>query len=93
MQGVLTPTIEFWSFGSPERLPSPHLKSVSFILTLSQSRVATHLTYFGNHWSTLKTCQQFMEKILIPYHKNEGEELNLLQNQKDGMANRLLISS
>jgi hypothetical protein len=41
-----------------------------------------HLTYFVNHWSTLKTCQQFVERILIPYHKNEVHELNLPQNQK-----------
>ncbi len=41
-----------------------------------------HLTYFANRWSTLKTCQQFVERILIPYHKNEVHELNLPQNQK-----------
>jgi len=41
MWGVLTPTIELWSFGSPEGLSSPHFGSVSLILTLSQSRVAT----------------------------------------------------
>jgi hypothetical protein len=38
MRGVLTPTIELWSFESP---PSPHFGSVSLVLTLSQSRVAT----------------------------------------------------
>jgi hypothetical protein len=36
-----------------------------------------HLTYSVNHWSTLETCQQFVERILIPYHKNEVHELNL----------------
>ncbi len=41
-----------------------------------------HLTYFANHWSILETCQQFVERILIPYHKNEVQELNLPQNQK-----------
>jgi hypothetical protein len=41
-----------------------------------------HLTYFTNHWSTLETCQQFVEKILIPYHKNKVQEMNLPQNQK-----------
>jgi hypothetical protein len=44
--------------------------------------VGFHLTYFANHWFTLKTCQQFVERILIPYHKNEVQELNLPQNQK-----------
>ncbi len=41
IQGVLTPAIELWSFGSPKRLPSPHFENVRFILTLFQSRVAT----------------------------------------------------
>jgi len=41
MQGVLTPTIELWNFRSHGGLPSPHFGSVSFILTLSQSRVVT----------------------------------------------------
>ncbi len=40
MWGVLTPAIDLWSFGSPGGLPSPNFGSVSFILTLSQSRVA-----------------------------------------------------
>jgi hypothetical protein len=43
MQDVLTPAIEFWSLGSPEGLLSPHFENVSFILTLSQSRVATDM--------------------------------------------------
>jgi hypothetical protein len=35
-QGVLTPAIELWNFGSPGGLPSPHFSSVSVILTLFQ---------------------------------------------------------
>jgi hypothetical protein len=42
MQGVLTPTIKLLSFGSPGGLPSPHFGSVSLILTLSPSEVATN---------------------------------------------------
>jgi len=41
MQGVLTPAIELWNFGRPKGLPSPNFGSVSFILTLLQSRVVT----------------------------------------------------
>jgi hypothetical protein len=41
MQGVLTPVIEFGSSGSPRGLPSPNFGNVSFIFTLSQSKVAT----------------------------------------------------
>ncbi len=41
MQGVLTPAIELWSFGSSGGFPSPHFGNVSLILILSQSRVAT----------------------------------------------------
>jgi len=41
-----------------------------------------HSTYFANHWSTLETCQQFVERILIPCHNNEAHELKLPQNQK-----------
>jgi hypothetical protein len=40
---VLTPTIEFWSFGSLGGLPIPNFRNVSFILTLPLSRVATLL--------------------------------------------------
>jgi len=46
MQDVLTPVIELKNFGSfevlvsPRGFLSPHFKSVSLILTLSQSRVA-----------------------------------------------------
>ncbi len=48
MRGVLTLAIELWTFGSPGRLLSPHFESVNLILTLSQSRVATHQV----GWST-----------------------------------------
>jgi hypothetical protein len=36
MQGVLTPTIQIWSFGSLKGLPSPYFGSVSVIFTLFQ---------------------------------------------------------
>ncbi len=36
MQGVLTPTIELWSFENLDGLPSPHFESVNFILPLFQ---------------------------------------------------------
>ncbi len=38
MQGVLTPTIELWSFGSLTGLLSPHFESVSVILSLFQKQ-------------------------------------------------------
>jgi hypothetical protein len=41
-----------------------------------------HLMYSINHWSTLETCQQSLERILIPYMKSQMHELNLLENQK-----------
>jgi len=56
MQGVLTFAIELWNFRSPRGLPSPHFGSVSFILTLSQSRVATIFVMFFNlHWVCLRS--------------------------------------
>jgi hypothetical protein len=36
MQGVLTPEIELWSFGSLGEFPSPHFDSVRVILPLFQ---------------------------------------------------------
>jgi hypothetical protein len=41
-----------------------------------------HLLYFVNHWSTLEICQQFVERILIPYMKDQMQELNLPKEQK-----------
>jgi hypothetical protein len=41
-----------------------------------------HLVYFANHWSTLEICQQFVEKILILYMKDQMQELNLPKEQK-----------
>jgi hypothetical protein len=43
MRGVLIPAIKLYSFGSFGGLPSPHFESVSFIVTISQGRVATIL--------------------------------------------------
>ncbi len=43
MQCVLTPTIKLWVFVSPGGLQAPNFGSVSFILTLGQSGVATLL--------------------------------------------------
>ncbi len=40
-RGVLTPAIKLWTLGNPRGLPSPHFGSVSVILTLLQSGVAT----------------------------------------------------
>jgi len=59
MQDVLTLAIKFWSFGSPGGLPNPNFGSVNFILTLSQSRVATILDFKKCFWfqcSSLKKC-------------------------------------
>jgi hypothetical protein len=41
-----------------------------------------HLTYFVNCWPILETCQQFVERILVPYQKNEVHELNLPQTKR-----------
>jgi hypothetical protein len=48
------------NFRSPRGLPSPHFGSVSFIFTLSQSRVATYTSQLGTHNSfelPLKNCK------------------------------------
>jgi hypothetical protein len=44
-RGVLTLAIEFYVFGSLEGLSSPHFGSVSVILTLLQSGVATNIVF------------------------------------------------
>jgi hypothetical protein len=41
-----------------------------------------HLTYNGNHWSNLKTCKLFVEKILQPYRLKRLLELNLDEDSK-----------
>ena len=37
-----------------------------------------NLTFNHNHWSTLDTCKEFMEKILLPYKDLQVKNLNLL---------------
>jgi hypothetical protein len=46
MQGVLTPAIELWNFGSLDGLTSPHFGSEGVILSFFQSRVATLVVWF-----------------------------------------------
>jgi len=41
IQGVLASAVELYTFGSPRGLQIPNFGSVSFILTLGQSGVAT----------------------------------------------------
>jgi hypothetical protein len=72
MRGVLTPIIELWSFESPNGLPSPHFGSVSLILTLSQSRVATYLAIkwgCDNKLWQLITSEVKSFQVLIFYFK------------------------
>jgi hypothetical protein len=40
-----------------------------------------HLTYNSNHWSNLETIQTFVERILIPYTKDQVEKFDLLEYQ------------
>jgi hypothetical protein len=58
IRGVLTPVIKLWSFGSPGGVPSPNFRSVSFIFTHSQSRVATQLLNGLKCESKLKTLEK-----------------------------------
>jgi hypothetical protein len=44
---------------------------------LSCENVGWHLTFSSNHWSTLQTCKEFVEKILSPYRTSQVEELGL----------------
>ncbi len=57
-------------------LPPRTTKKVSFLTS------SFHHMYFTDHWSTLETCQQFVERILIPYMNNQLQELSLPKNQK-----------
>jgi frataxin-like iron-binding protein CyaY len=41
-----------------------------------------HLMYSSNHWSNLKSTQEFVEHILMPYQKVQVEKLTLLEEQK-----------
>jgi hypothetical protein len=36
-----------------------------------------HVTFTSNHWSTLDTCKEFVDKILSSYRKEQIEELGL----------------
>ncbi len=38
--------------------------------------------YSSNHWSNLKSTQEFVEHILMPYQKVQVEKLTLLEEQK-----------
>ncbi len=44
--------------------------------------ISFHLMYSANHWSTLEIWQQFVERILIPYMKDQMQELILPKAQK-----------
>jgi hypothetical protein len=44
---------------------------------LSCENVGWHLTFSSNHWSTLQTCKEFVEKILSSYRTSQVEELGL----------------
>jgi hypothetical protein len=41
-----------------------------------------NLSYSSNHWSTLQTCKEFVDKILSSYRIAQIEELNLPTNQE-----------
>jgi hypothetical protein len=63
---VLPSTIELWSCGSPRGLQVPNFGSVSFILTLGQSGVATFDLSFG-HNLCCKCPNESCEHILDIY--------------------------
>jgi hypothetical protein len=44
--------------------------------------VGWNLTYSSNHWSTLQTCKEFVDKILSSYRIAQIEKLNLPTNQE-----------
>ena len=41
-----------------------------------------HYSMIENHWSNLKTCQEFVQKILIPYYLHVAHTMDLPPNQK-----------
>jgi hypothetical protein len=41
-----------------------------------------HVTFTSNHWSTLDTCKEFVDKILSSYRKEQIEELGLSDHQE-----------
>jgi hypothetical protein len=41
-----------------------------------------NLTYSSNHWSTLETCKEFVDKILSSYRMAQIEDLELPTNQE-----------
>jgi hypothetical protein len=63
MQGVLTPVIKFWVFGSPRGLQVPNFGSVSFILTLGQSGVATYVVGLAPQMHLLMSEKQMKLEV------------------------------
>ncbi len=85
-RGVLTPAIEFWIFRSPKGLPSPRFGSVSVILTLLPSGVATlsptessisdgkkltNTKAIYTFWCDLQHCSKSLNKKVVTFlHHN-----------------------
>jgi hypothetical protein len=49
---------------------------------LSCEDVGWHLTFSSNHWSTLETCKDFMDKILSLYRVSKINDLGLEEDQE-----------
>ena len=41
-----------------------------------------HLTCTNNHWSNMTTCQEFVDRILQPYRKQQVQMLNIAEDSK-----------
>jgi hypothetical protein len=48
---------------------------------LSCEDAGWHLTFSSNHWSTLETYKDFVDKILSPYMISQIKELELEEDQ------------
>ncbi len=81
--GVLTLAIKFWVLESPGRLPSPHFGSVSVILTLLQSGVATLTHHFS-----IKILNLYWEGS---HHLNCKQPPLLTLSHMDFLIHQLLV--
>jgi len=73
MQGVLTPTIEFWVFESPGGLPSPIFESVNGDLTLPSKWGCDIISFF--YWLIISYFYWLFILFLLLYISIDDHEL------------------
>jgi len=78
-KGVLTPTIELWSFGNPRGLPSSHFGSVSVILTLFQKWGCNNLNLTKDSFVFILTnVIDVLEQTLTWHLRQNGHVTSIL---------------